>query len=297
MNTKEGFFCGLEVVQDSTFLGASADFQAAKVVLLGVPLDQTTSYRAGTNQGPEEIRNVSQVLEDYSLYLRAGFSPYTFYDCGDLLLPRGNLNKSLQLIENAVEKIIEAGKVPLLIGGEHLLTFPTVKALYRRYPRLVILHFDAHADLRDTYLAEKLSHATVMRRVLELGAVSIYQFGIRSATAEEEKVAEQFTYFYPYTVKENLKRCLPRLKGSPVYITFDIDLIDPGFAPGTGTPEPGGISPHELFSILPLLRELKIVGFDLVELSPPYDNGQITAVLAAKIIREIILLISLQQQA
>lgn len=273
-----------------SFLAAGPTWEEGRAVILGAPLDQTSTFRGGSDRGPDAIRVVSQVLETYSLPLKRDLQDCSFFDAGNLILPFGNVRESLKRIEEGVEAIVHAGKFPLLLGGEHLVTLPSVKVLHRLYPELVLLHLDAHADLRETYLGEKMSHATVIRRILETGVQEVYQLGIRSATRDEEDLAKRLTRFYPFFVYKPLTKILPCLKGRPVYLTLDIDLFDPGFAPGTGTPEPAGLSPREFFRCLPMLGELDLVAFDLVEFSPLYDQGEVTAALAAKIVREVLLL-------
>jgi len=280
-----------QIIQaNAGFLGSGDDFQAAQAVLLGVPMDWTTSFRPGTRLAPHRIREASYGLEEYSFHLKRDLSEVSFFDQGDLILPYGNVHLALEIIEQGVSEILEAGKVPFVMGGEHLITWPIMRALHRHFPELVVLHFDAHADLRDEYLGERESHATVMRRVLELvGPGNVYQFGIRSGTAEEWELASSSLHFYPETVLEPLRQVLPELQGKRVYVTLDIDVVDPAFAPGTGTPEPGGISSREIISVIGMLGTLDVVGFDLVEVSPPYDPTDRTAILAAKILREALL--------
>lgn len=272
------------------FLGGVDDFQAARVVLFGVPMDWTTSFRPGTRLAPHRIREASYGLEEYSFRLKKDLAQVNFYDWGDLILPYGNVHLALEIIEKTVKEILQGGKIPFVMGGEHLITWPIIRAVGNCFPDLVVLHFDAHADLRDEYLGEKESHATVMRRVVEMiGPQNLYQFGIRSGTAEEWSFATQYVNFHPEEVLEPLKSVIPALKGKKVYVTLDIDVVDPAFAPGTGTPEPGGVSSREILSAVGLLQDLDVVGFDLVEASPPYDPTDRTSILAAKILREALL--------
>ncbi len=271
------------------FLGA-VDDPGAPVVLLGAPLDATVSFRPGTRFAPARIRDVSDGLEDYSPYLGLDFSQVPFCDAGDVDLPFGAPDTALAAIERATSAVVERGQLPIIMGGEHLLTLATVRAVHRRFPDLVVIQFDAHADLRDHYLGVRRSHATVMRCVGELvGFENLVQLGIRSGTREEFAFGRARTRFYPLRVLEALDEVAPQLAGRPVFVTIDIDVVDPGFAPGTGTPEPGGISPAELLAAVHRLRELQVVGMDLVEVCPPQDTSDITAVLAAKVVREAIL--------
>lgn len=270
------------------FLGSKEEYEEAQVVLLGAPLDWTISWRPGARFGPAHIRTSSEVLEEYSPALDCDLSAVPFYDAGDLELPFGDTAASLSLIRESVQRIVTDGKVPFLLGGEHLVTYPAVEAVKQFYSDLAVLHFDAHADLRQEYLGVTLSHATVMRRVLELG-LELYQFGVRSGSEAEFFFAPTHTHFYPFEVREALEKVIPTLAGRPVYVTIDIDVVDPSFAPGTGTPEPGGCTSQEILETVYALRDLRVVGFDLVEVAPLYDPSGRTGVLAAKIVREAIL--------
>ncbi len=280
-------------VRDWSFLAAKDSYQQARLVLAGIPLDLTSSFRPGSRQGPQAIRSASEGLEEYSPYLNLDLMDCLFYDRGDLVLPHGNLQVCFKRILHLCRLLLQDEKVPVFLGGEHLITFPIVKAMLDFYPDLAVLHFDAHADLRNDYLGETYSHATVMRRVCELvGPENVYQFGIRSGTREEFAYGHNFTHFYPFEILAGLESSLPGLKGRPLYVTLDIDVVDPSYAPGTGTPEPGGVSPQELFCTFDLLQGWNVVGCDYVELAPVYDRSGITVLLAAKLVREGLLAIS-----
>jgi len=272
-------------------MGSNSDYDMARVVLLGAPMDFTVSFRPGTRSGPSRIRDVSVGLEEFSPYLNRNLHDYHYYDAGDVLLPFGHVQESLRRLEDVLERLFTHGKFPLVLGGEHLITLAPVKRAFACYPGLVVLHFDAHADLRNDYMGEALSHATVMRRVVDIvGAENVYQFGIRSGTGEEFQFANEYTWFYPFEVLAPLQKVIPLLQGRSVYVTLDIDVVDPAYAPGTGTPEPGGCSSIEIIKALHLLGGLNVVGMDLVEVCPVYDQTDRTALLAAKIVREAILL-------
>lgn len=274
-------------VRDWSFLAAKDSYQDSRLVLAGIPLDLTSSFRPGSRQGPQAIRSVSEGLEEYSPYLNLDLADCHFYDQGDLLLPQGNLDLCLQRIEQLCRLLLQDEKLPVFLGGEHLITYPIIKAAVDFYPDLAVLHFDAHADLRDQYLGETYSHATVMRRVCELiGPENVYQFGIRSGTREEFAYGDSFTHFYPFQVVQALQSSLPVLSERPLYVTLDIDVLDPAYAPGTGTPEPGGCLPQDIFQIFTLLRGWNVIGYDIVELAPVYDPSGITTLLAAKLVRE-----------
>lgn len=263
---------------------------------MGVPLDVTTSFRPGTRFGPARIRAVSDGLEDYSPIQDKSLLDVPFYDAGDVDLAPGSVGGALDAIEAAVADVVGRGQLPIILGGEHLLTLATVRGVLRHVPDLVVVQFDAHADLRDDYLREKLSHATVMRRVTELiGPERLYQLGIRSGAAEEFRFGREHTRFHPLplggsspSLAELAERVAEAVGQRPVYITVDIDVIDPGYAPGTGTPEPDGVRPGELLRALLALRRLRVVGLDVVEVCPPQDASDVTSLLAAKIVREAI---------
>lgn len=272
------------------FMGGLDQYEEAKVALLGAPLDATTSFRPGTRFGPERVRQVSEGLEEYSPELDRELSLARFYDCGNVAFSPGAVGKALEAIEAAVGRLLDDGKFPLMIGGEHLVTLPAVRAVARRHPDLVVIQFDAHADLRQDYLGDPVSHATVLRRIIDLlGGDRVYQLGIRSGPKDEFAFGRRHTHFHPFEVECPLKEILPQLDGRPVYVTIDIDVVDPAHAPGTGTPEPGGISSAELLRAVRAFLGLRIVGGDVVEVCPPQDVGDITAVLGAKVVREALL--------
>ena len=272
------------------FLGSMTSYQEAQGVIIGIPMDYTVSYRPGTRSGPLAIRNVSIAIEDYSIYLDRSLLEYKYCDLGDLGLPFGNVKDSLDIIEKAAESLLEDKKFPIFLGGEHLVSYPIIKAFAKRYPDLHIVHFDAHADLRSDYYGEESSHSTVMRKASELlGPSRIYQFGIRSGIKDEFDYAKKNTRMFTEEVVRPLQEVISELKDKPVYVSLDIDVVDPAYAPGTGTQEPGGCTSREIIQAVHLLGQLKVVGFDLVEVSPQLDFSERTALLAAKLIRESIL--------
>lgn len=272
------------------FMESVQDYHSSRAVLFGAPMDYTVSYRPGSRMAPQVIRQVSRALEEFSMFLENDLRDLKFFDGGDIFLPPGNVKKSLHVIEKVWDGILSDGKFPIMIGGDHLVTFPAVKAAVSHYSDLVLLQLDAHADLRKDYQGEGRSHASVIYRIYqETGVKDIYQLGIRSATREELSFARKHTHFYPFEVLSPLKKIMGDISGRPLYVTLDIDVVDPAFAPGTGTPEPGGCSSKELLEAVYLLKDLQVVGFDLVEVTPAYDQAKITSLLAAKIIREVIL--------
>ena len=275
------------------FLGARTDYDRADIVILGLPMDFTTSWRPGARGGPAKIREVSFSLEEYSPSQGRTLASVRAADIGDVSLPLGNTEKSLDAIGQVVERIVEDGKIPFALGGEHLVTLPCVRAVAGAHGDLVVVHLDAHADLRDEFAGQKLSHATVLRRVAEIvGVDNLYQVGIRSGAAEEFAPGRWGPHRIAGPVPAAVRAVLEQLGDRPCYVTLDIDVVDPAFAPGTGTPEPGGCSSSEILDAAELLARANVVGFDLVEVAPPWDFSDITSLLAAKIVREMLLGVS-----
>lgn len=272
------------------FLGLNADWSNARWVYFGIPMDFTASFQPGSRFAPARVREASYALETYSLALDRDLDELQVMDAGDLDLPFGNVTESLRRIESTAAEIWAQGRRFVACGGEHLVTLPLVQAIARQIPDLTVIHWDAHADLRDDYLGERLSHATVLRRVSEcLPPHHLYQYGIRSATREEVQYARTHVHFYPHQVLNPLRETLAELKDRPVYVTIDVDVLDPAFMPGTGTPEPGGVSAAEIFEAISLLSQLDVVGLDVVETMPVADVSQRSAILSAKIVRQALL--------
>ncbi|MGQ9778654.1 MAG: agmatinase [Bacillota bacterium] len=272
------------------FLGSSSDRHAAKAVILGAPMDWSSSFRPGSRFGPAAVREVSEAIEEYSPYADRALGEVTFYDAGDLVLPFGSVRASLALIGEAVAGVLAEGKFPLLLGGEHLITYPAVQAFHARYPELCLLHLDAHADLRAAYLGEELSHASVIRLVHGLlGDGRIFQCGIRSGDREEFAFAREHTRVCRGPLPAAVKAAAREIGDRPLYVTLDIDVVDPAFAPGTGTPECAGATSAELLETFAVLGGLRVVGFDLVEVSPAIDLSARTSLLAAVVVREALL--------
>ncbi|MBD3859085.1 MULTISPECIES: agmatinase [Bacillus] len=282
-----------EAYSGKVFIGSHPTWEDAKVILYGMPMDWTVSYRPGSRFGPNRIREVSIGLEEYSPYLDRELHEVPFFDAGDIPLPFGNAQKSLDLIEEYVDSILEKGKFPLGMGGEHLVSWPVFRAMHKKYPDLAIIHMDAHTDLREEYEGEPLSHSTPIRKVAGLiGPENVYSFGIRSGMKEEfEWAKEAGMHISTFEVLEPLKQVLPKLKGRPVYVTIDIDVLDPAHAPGTGTVDAGGITSKELLASIHAIAgsDVQVVGADLVEVAPVYDHSDQTANTASKLLREMLL--------
>lgn len=275
----------------STFVGCDADPCDAHVVIFGAPFDSTTSFRPGARFGPSAIRAESMGLETYSPYLDADLADCRVADIGDLDLPFGSAVRALEMIEEAAAEVIAARAVPLMLGGEHLVTLGAVRAAVKRWPGLHVVHFDAHADLRDTYMGEANSHATVMRRVHELvGDGRVHQFCIRSGEREEFAFAAAHTDMTRYDTA-GAAELAGRLasEGVPVYLTIDLDCLDPSVLPGTGTPEAGGVTFDELRRAVAAVCGARVVAADAVELAPHIDATGASTAVACKLVREMLI--------
>jgi agmatinase len=274
-----------------TFIGCDTGYSEAKIILYGAPFDSTTSFRPGARFGPSAIRHESFGLETYSPYQDADITDCAVFDSGDMELCFGSAETALKDIETRAAMIFADGKFPLLLGGEHLVTLGAVRAAVKKYPNLHIIHFDAHADLRDDYLGAKLSHACVLRRCHDLlGDGRIHQFCIRSGEREEFQFAKQHTALHLFdfnglasTVESLLQQEVP------VYLTIDLDCLDPSVFPGTGTPEAGGVSFTQLLDAIRTVCTANIIAADINELAPGLDNSGVSTATACKVLRELIL--------
>lgn len=272
-----------------TFLGCEADFDESRIVIFGAPFDSTTSYRPGTRFASRTMRAESYGLETYSPYLDLDLEDTKIFDSGDLELCFGDTELALSAIEERTDIIVKNGKIPLMIGGEHLVTLGAVRAVAKKYPDLHIVHFDAHADLREEYLGARLSHASVIHRVWDIvGDGKIYQFGIRSGERAEFAWGKDHVTTNLFDFK-TLDDVVENLKGKPVYFTLDLDVLDPSVFPGTGTPEAGGVSFNELREACMKVSKLNIVGMDINELSPMLDASGASTAVALKVMRELLL--------
>lgn len=274
-----------------TFIGCDNSYEESKIVLFGAPFDSTTSFRPGTRFASKAMRSESFGIETYSPYQDGDLEDIAVFDSGDLELPFGNTQRVLTQIEEHTAEILKDGKIPCMIGGEHLVTLGAVRAVVKKYPDVHIIHFDAHADLREDYLEERFSHATVLHRVWDLiGDGKIFQFGIRSGDRSEFIWAKDHVFTNKFNFN-GLQEIVNQLKGKPVYFTLDLDVLDPSVFPGTGTPEAGGVSFQELLEAMIQVSHLNIVGFDINELSPVYDQSGISTAMACKILRELLIAI------
>ncbi|MGB4610967.1 MAG: agmatinase [Saccharofermentanales bacterium] len=270
--------------------GYEYSMEQAELVIFGAPFDSTTSNRPGTRFAPALMRLDSIHLETYSPYQKVDLAELKVADIGDLELAFGNAQKVLADIYTQTKEILDVAKIPVMLGGEHLLTLGAVRAVHEVYPDLNLIHLDAHTDLRTEYLGEELSHATVIRHCCNLlQPKAVHSFGARSGLREEFEFAADNLNFYPFEL-DQMQESASLLGDKPVYVTIDLDVLDPAFFPGTGTPEPGGVTFKELLRNLLHLKNLNIVGFDIVELCPPEDLTGISSAAACKVLREMLII-------
>lgn len=269
---------------DRNWMGQNEDYESSDVVMLGMPFDGTVSYRSGSRFAPEMIRLASWGLETYSPYFDKDLEDVNFHDAGDLEFPLGNTNKSLDLIKENVKQIYKDGKKVFGIGGEHLVTLPVIQALSEKYKELHVVHFDAHTDLRKEYLGEEMSHSAVMYHIGEIiGFKNLKQIGIRSGMKEE------FDLMDKHHTRLDFPKQLSQLVNKNVFVSVDLDVLDPSIMSGTGTPEAGGLTFNELIDWFKELKGLNIVGADVVELAPHYDASGVSTAIATKVIRELLM--------
>lgn len=273
------------------FIGCDAEYDEADIVLFGAPFDSTTSYRPGARFGSSAIRHESYGLETYSPYQNLDLTDYKIFDSGDIELCFGSAEAALKDIEDRADRILKDGKLPVMVGGEHLVTLGMVRSALKRWPDMHVIHFDAHADLREDYLGVRLSHACVIRRCQELmGDGRIHQFCIRSGKRAEFEFAKKHTQMHCFNL-EGLTALVEELeqKNTPVYFTVDLDCLDPSAFPGTGTPEAGGISFTELLEGIVKVSKTNVVAADINELAPMLDTSGASTALACKVLREMLL--------
>ena len=274
------------------FIGAESTYKDADMVIYGAPFDSTTSFRPGARFGPNAIRQESFGIETYSPYQDKDLLDYNIFDYGDIELPFGDTRKALDMIKDIAREILKDDKLPVLLGGEHLVTLGQVEAIKEKYDDFYIIHFDAHCDLREDYLGCKLSHASVIRRCFDIvGKDRIFQFGIRSGDREEFAFSKDNTYMNKFNF-DTLTEVVKKLEGKNVYFTIDLDVLDTSVFPGTGTPEAGGVSFNELLKAILEVSKLNIIGLDMVELAPMLDESGSSTALACKTLRELLLAIN-----
>jgi agmatinase len=277
---------------DLSFQSCKNEYDESDVVIFSVPMDWTTSFRPGTRFAGNQVRVDSFGIEWYSPYREANLKDFKTSDIGDLELPIGDVENSLKVVYETSKKIYEDHKFPVMIGGEHLVTLPVLQAAKEKYKNLHVIHLDAHTDLRESFFGRELSHATFMYHAHKfLGDHTIYQFGIRSGDQHEFDWAKKHIHQRKFDF-EGLDKAVETLKHVPVYITIDIDVLDPSVVSGTGTPEPGGMQYKDLIWAFEQFEKLgHIVGCDLVELNPYLDPSGASTAVAVKTIRELTLIL------
>jgi agmatinase len=279
------------MTQYLTFADASGSIEDAEFVIFGVPFDGTCSFRSGARHGPNKIREASYNFETYMFEHDKDIEDKKFYDSGNTD-EFGNAETMVKGVHGFVKDLVDKGKFPIMIGGEHSITPPAVKC----FDDIGVISLDAHLDFRNSYLNERNSHACSTRRISEIvGIQNVFPIGIRSFSKEEKEDAERmglkfinaFDVVDGYGIEEAVKSALKNITSERIYLTLDIDVVDPCFAPAVGTPEPFGLTPLDVKKVINILGK-RLVGFDLVEVSPPWDFGT-TSALAARLIREVII--------
>ncbi len=283
-------------------LPAQPSADGVDIAIIGVPLDIGTSNRSGTRYGPRQIRNESVLVRPYGMYTRAApFDSFQVADIGDVALNTFNLLKSIDIIQTVYDGILSCGAKPITLGGDHTIALPILRALRKVWGPVALVHVDAHADINDVMFGEKIAHGTIFRRALEEGLVQgpkMFQIGLRTTGYSAEDFdwsREQGARVVPaeecwYQSLTPLMTEIRHVIGpdTPTYLSFDIDGLDPSVAPGTGTPEPGGLTASQGIEIIRGMWHLNLVGADLVEVSPPYDTTGNTALLAANLVFEML---------
>ncbi|EBA16220.1 agmatinase [Roseobacter sp. SK209-2-6] len=281
-------------------LPQATSLEGLDVAFLGVPMDIGASWRSGTRFGPKQIRAESAMLRPYNMATGAApFDHLNAADIGDLAINTFSLKDSLRIIEDSYHAILSGGVIPMAMGGDHSITLPILRAIAAKYGPVALVHVDAHADVNDEMFGERETHGTVFRRAHEEGLITsdkTYQIGIRGTGygADDFKEAQSWG-FQHFPAQELWGRSLHGMGAEirrdignrPVYVTYDIDSLDPAYAPGTGTPEIGGLTTPQALELIRALKGLNIVGCDLVEVSPPYDNSGNTALTAANLLYEM----------
>jgi len=271
------------------FLACDCEYANSNITIFGAPFDATASNRKGARLAPGAMRQESQQIETYSPYCDLDLENFRIHDCGDLEFQTDDAAEMVEIIEQHSSKLLSDGKIPFMLGGEHLVTLGAVRAAFAKYPDLHIIHFDAHTDLRDEYLGESLSHATVIRKCWDfLGDGRIFQFGIRSGERAEFEWAKTHTALQKFNFS-GLDDIVISLAGKPIYFTLDLDVLDPSELCGTGTPEAGGVSFTELRNAIEQVCKLNVVATDVCELAPQLDASGASTAIACKIVREMLL--------
>jgi agmatinase len=269
---------------------STPDSASAAIIFVGMPLDRTSSFTSGSRFGPALVRVGADNVESWSPYQRRDVSAARLHDAGDVEFSYATPSAPFELIGARARSVSAAGRKLLAFGGEHSITGPIVGTLVALHPDLCVIHFDAHSDLRDEFLGERVCHATAMRRVLDhVPADRLFQLGIRSFADPAEMDRPNV---FPFEVEKPVPEVRRRIGTRPVYVTLDVDVLDPGAMPEVQTPEPGGCTYRELARGLAALAGLNVVGADIVEFAPRNSQPSVGAATAAGLVREIALLLS-----
>ena len=275
------------------FMGANKNLSDCSIGIFGVNYDGTTSFKPGARFGPNAIRNVSESLETYCPFVNKDLNLINYFDAGSLKLDLSDTRSIIKTVKSGTNFLLNNNLKPLILGGEHSISIGVIEALVEKYPTLIKIQLDAHADLRNSYQNNKYSHACTIRRCLEiLPSKKVFQIGIRSGTKEEFTIMNNNHQLIKFRTGDSIteiQKTLEPFKKQPIYLTIDLDWFDPSLLSGTGTPEPGGFFWQDFEKIIELLNLFEIIGCDIVELSPDLDNSGISSIVAAKTTRSLIM--------
>ena len=281
--------------ENAIYMGAKRSPENCSIGIFGVNYDGTCSFKPGARFGPEAIRQVSSCLETYCPKIKKDLEDIMYVDFGSIIIDKSDSNSVIESVKSATNFLINKRLSPIMLGGEHSITRGAIEALVKKYPDLILVQLDAHADLRESYMGNEHNHACTMKRCLDiLPQKKIFQVGIRSGTKEEYKFMiknNQLVDFQTGKNSQELEKAILPYKNLPIYLTIDLDWFDPSLLSGTGTPEPGGFFWNDFEVILETLKSLNIVASDIVELSPDIDSSGVSSVVAAKVLRSLIMIL------
>ena len=281
--------------ENAIYMGAKRSPENCSIGIFGVNYDGTCSFKPGARFGPEAIRQVSSCLETYCPKIKKDLEDIMYVDFGSILIDKNDSKSVIESVKSATNYLISKRLSPIMLGGEHSITRGAIEALVKKYPDLILVQLDAHADLRESYMGNEHNHACTMKRCLDiLPQKKIFQVGIRSGTKEEYKFMienNQLVDFQTGKNSQELEKAILPYKNSPIYLTIDLDWFDPSLLSGTGTPEPGGFFWNDFQVISETLKSLNIVASDIVELSPDIDSSGVSSVVAAKVLRCLIMIL------
>jgi agmatinase len=279
-----------DLVRGNVFFCSKDSLEESEFVLIGIPYDCTASFRAGARFAPREIRNyAAEAIEEFSFYFGKSIEETGFYDAGDLPVMCGSPSAMVEAVTKEVSVFLSSGKKVIAIGGEHLVSYPVFLAYRQVYDTITIVHLDAHADLREGYLGDDLSHASVMNLCLKKGCAKLIQYGIRSGSRDEYALRKNDKRIISAETIDDIEGALTA--GEKVYLSIDVDFFDPGLFPGTGTPEAGGYAYNDFLAVMKALKKknIELIGADIVELAPQIDSTGNSTVFAAKLLRDLII--------